>query len=166
LQVWETIYAGPGLFFGRIGNVRVVFLGSLISDADFAKFLSLLASDIDERADDQQMGVLYHIPDLASHPERRQAIALTLKKREAKLAKITAAYVMVTGSFIVRGVLNAIWWIAPPPYPSSVVSTPDEGFAYLATHLVREDPVFLTRSYALLHEKHPWLTNAAISMSG
>lgn len=163
LQGFQTIYAAPGLFFGQIGQVRVVFLGGLISNADFQKFLSLLASDIDERPDTQQMGVLYHIPDLGANPERRHAIAMTLREREAKLGKITAAYVMVTTSFIVRGVLKAIWWIAPPPYPCQVVATPNEGFTYLARHLPQEDPELLSSTYAALHSTHPWLTNSQMS---
>ncbi len=61
-----------------------------------------------------------------------------LDARKAKLSRITAGYVLVTSSQLVRGLLTAVFWFAPPPYPWHIATSARDGFAWLAGKLPGE----------------------------
>ncbi len=163
---WDTEYSAPGLFMGRIGRIKITCMTSLVSGQDFATYLELLARDIDQRSARQQLAVLNHAPDYNLTPERRHALGLVLKARADKLRAITAAYAMVTPSFIVRGGLKAIWWVAPPPYPCRVTGTPREAFDYLATFLPGESADLLSDRYSVLLRHLPWMGDVSQRAAG
>lgn len=79
--------------------------------------------------------------------EQRRQVAELLEARKERLREITAGYVMVTPSAIVRGLLTAVFWVAPPPYENRVVATPDEGFRWLATRCAWLDPAAALSRY-------------------
>ncbi len=165
MKTSETFYVAPGLYFGVTAGVRVMHMNERISDADFHRYLQLMQADIDGRSEGDAMGVLYHVPDAAITQERRIALAKALKSREDKLHKITAIYVLVTSSFLVRGVVRAIWWLAPPAYPCAVASTTQEGFALLAARVPGADATELDRSFQALLAEHAWLLQKDVAQS-
>jgi hypothetical protein len=62
-------------------------------------------------------------------------VAEVLVREHAKLARMTAGYVLVTPSMFARGLVTAVLWFASPPYEHHVVATSAEGFAWLGSRL-------------------------------
>ena len=132
-----------GLLMAYVGPVMGVYLGAL-TDASWARHLTELRRAIDGRRPGVRVGVLYHLPGVnTADAKRRKEAADFLESRREDLRASTAAYALATPSLIVRGVLRAIYWLSPPPYPYAIVATPREGFAYIATKL---DDVMVDRS--------------------
>jgi hypothetical protein len=117
------------------------------------RHLDELARAIDARI--TPVGVLYDVPSTRAFDamDRKEAAAL-LKAREAKLRKLTTAYAMATPSVLARGILNAVFWLAPPPYIYSVVSTVTEGLNYLASHTEGVSPRLVEEEYRWLLERN------------
>jgi len=155
---WETIHSVTGLFMGRIGLVRVTCMTPQISEQTFNYYLELLAREIDQTPLTQRMGVFDHAPEASLTAERRNSLGILLKSRAEKLRQITAGYAMVTPSFVVRGALKAIWWMAPPPYPSTVVATTRAGFDAIARWVPGEDAGKLDDTYAAIMGGLSWLS--------
>ena len=132
-----------GLLMAYVGPVMGVYLGAL-TDASWARHLTELRRAIDGRRPGVRVGVLYHLPGVnTADAKRRKEAADFLDSRREDLRASTAAYALATPSPIVRGVLRAIYWLSPPPYPYAIVATPREGLAYIATKL---DGVVVDRS--------------------
>ena len=85
--------------------------------------------------------------------DRREAAAL-LKAREEKLRKTTTAFALATPSMLARGILNAVFWLAPPPYIYAVVPTVTEGLNYLALHTEGVNPRLVEEEYRWLLERN------------
>lgn len=119
----------------REERVLLSYVDQRITPESFKRHLSALARDIDEWPSESGVrAVLYESPaPAAMSAEQRRQLADVLDARKTKLQRITAGYVMVTPSAVVRGILTAVFWIAPPPYPYRVLATPQEGFQWLAT---------------------------------
>lgn len=112
-------------------RLSVTYMDDRVNDESFGRYLTALAGDIDA-APEQQRAVLYDTPNSGTiDAARRRALAQVLEARMEKLGRITAGYVMVAPSPIVRGVLTAVFWISPPPYECRVVATEEEGFGWL-----------------------------------
>ena len=142
--------SGRGWFLDWIENVQVVYMDGRVTDASYGQYLVAVARDIDERGDDDAASILYHVPQpSALSADRRTKLAAILKEREARLRTITRSYVMATPSLLVRSGLRMIFWLAPPPYPNSVVATPREGYEFIARHEANVDPV----SWAAEHQR-------------
>jgi hypothetical protein len=56
-------------------------------------------------------------------PATRKRFAQWVKGREVDLASYRLGTVTITSSPVVRGVLSAIYWVSPPPYPHTVVAS-------------------------------------------
>lgn len=117
----------------RDDRLLLSYVDQRITTESFKRHITALAHDIDEWPASNTRAVLYESPaPAAMSADQRRQLADVLDVRKAKLKSITAGYVMVTPSAVVRGVLTAVFWIAPPPYPYRVVATPEEGFQWLA----------------------------------
>lgn len=136
-----------------LGPVLVVYVDARCSEQSFERQLTELAGAIDER--DGRAGVLYDVPSMRTlDARRRRAFTAMFEAHEERLAQTTAAYVLVTSSPVARGILRAMFWVAPPPYPHRVVSTTREGFAYLASEMPGLQGDLLEREYATLLRRH------------
>ncbi len=117
---------------GVIGNVKVTSVFKTLDDANFARLCAATARQIDESPDTMRSGVLYEVFGAGDmNAKRRKAMGEILAGRKEKLARITAGYVLVTSSPIVRGLLTAVFWFAPPGYDSHVAATVAEAFLWL-----------------------------------
>jgi len=140
-----------GLVMGAVAGVLVVRLGRSISDAVYAKHLSELARSIDERQPGTRIAVLYDsLGGVDTDAKRRQQAADMFAARRSKLAASTAAFALVTDSSLMRGVLRAVFWMAPPPYPWSVRATLREGLEYLREHVPTLDVARFLAEYEQL----------------
>lgn len=126
-----------------------VYMDDQVTDASFADYLRELGADIDRNQ--VRRGVLYHVAiPSAFSAERRHQLARVLDLRKDKLARLTAAYSMVTGSQLVKGVLTAIWWLAPPPYPRKVTTSLVTGVEFIAKYMPEVNAVEMARRFQAL----------------
>jgi hypothetical protein len=125
-----------GWFSVTIDRVQAVYMDASVDDASFARYVKALAREIANAPDGERRGIFYETPDpgTVTAARRRQVAGVLIRERD-KLARVTAGYVLVTPSMFARGVVTAVFWIAPPPYEHHVVATSAEGFAWLSTRL-------------------------------
>jgi hypothetical protein len=132
---------GVGWFLDWIGDVQVVYMDGRVTDSSYALYLDAVAREIDGRSEDDAVSVLYYVPQpSAVTADRRIRLGAVLKERERRIRGFTRAYAMATPSLVVRSGLKMVFWLAPPPYPNAVVSTPREGFEFIARHHPAVDP--------------------------
>jgi hypothetical protein len=128
--------AARGWFMATRGLVQYVYVDERIDGASFDLYVRTLAEDIDRRPAFEKRGVLYVVPSPGTlDANRRKQVGDVLNSRKSKLAAITAGYALATPSPIARGLLTAVFWLAPPPYPSKVTGEPREALRWLAEKL-------------------------------
>lgn len=121
-----------GWYMDRIGMVDVVLVHGKLTQASFDHLLAAMCRSIDERGDDEQVAALYEVPEPALMESAwRKRMAEALKEREDKLARTCPGYAMTTRSVVVRAALKVMYWIAPPPYPNTIVGTVREACEFL-----------------------------------
>lgn len=151
LSGWPV--AEPGLLMAHIGRILIIHTTAESTPHSQRRHLDELARAIDART--SPIGVLYDVPATrASDAMDRKEAAALLKSREEKLRKTTTAYAMATPSMLARGILNAVFWLAPPPYTYAVVATVTEGLNYLAMHTEGVNPRLVEEEYRWLLERN------------
>ena len=133
-------------------GLSVVYMDPTVSNASFDRYLQALARDFAELGRSKVLrGVLYDVPRPGVITANRRAqVAKVLNEFREPLADATAAYAMVTPSRVVRGILAAIFWIAPPPYAHRIVRTVRLGFDFIEERLPGTDAEALTGEYNAL----------------
>ncbi len=130
-----------GLFMNHLGRVMVVRIEEQISPRAFDRHLAELARAIDLRDEDQRCAVLYDVPWLSSMDAlRRRTVASMLNERKAMIRKTNAAFALSTASKLVRGALEAIFWMSPPSFPVHTAESTFEAFSFLQRFLPEVDP--------------------------
>lgn len=144
----ERVVSGDGWFMANRGPLNLVYLEGETSPRSFQAYLEALARDIDEWPGHEARSVCYwQTGGVASlDPTSRRALSDVLDSRRDKLRRITRGYAFVTESTVARGILVAVFWLAPPPYPHTVESTALAGFKWLAA---RDDRIAPTDALAL-----------------
>ena len=139
-----------------IDDVMFLYSDATLSDRGFERQLEELQKAIDLRGDDTLVGVVYDAPtsSLSIDAKRRKRSADVLDRRRAKLAKTTAGFALASPSAMMRGVLRAVFWLAPPPYPWAVVDTVHEALVYLKTVMPTLDVADVLSRYEALKRKH------------
>lgn len=138
-----------GWFLGIVQGVQVVYMDGRVTADAFARYLRVLAQVIDEQTVPQ--GVLYDIPEPASlTARRRKALAEVLERRRVRVRALTLGYALVTPSPFVRGILTAVFWLAPPPYESKVAGSLQDGFRWLAARCPGVDAAQACETYLWL----------------
>lgn len=74
-----------------------------------------------------------NVPDARTRGE----LAAWMHAVERDTLRLQVANVLVVSSTLVRHVLTALHWLAPPPVPTAVVATRAEAIAYLVPHARR-----------------------------
>ena len=147
----QELARGKDWLIAYYPRVQCAYFGPEVDDASFEDYAQRLEQDIDARADHQRFGILYYVPDTtAMDSPRRRRIAKILAARKEKLSQTTAAFVVVTQSPFIRGVLSTMFWMAPPGYPNKAVATTGQGFAFLAQHLSHIDAAATNEAFEAL----------------
>jgi hypothetical protein len=111
--------------------VRVTWEGVITSgvlDAYFAHLDQALARQ-------ERIGVVTDVrPSEAPGPAERKRIAAELLERDGALRAFVVMAVVLPNQFH-RGVLTAINWLAPPPYPQRAFVELDDGVAWVTRML-------------------------------
>lgn len=130
-------------------GLSVVYMDPTVSNESFDRYLQALAKDFAAVSRSKtRRGVLYDVPRPGViTASRRAQVAKVLNEFRDPLADVTAAYAMVTPSRVVRGILAAIFWIAPPPYAHRIVKTVRLGFDFIEERMPETDAEFLSREY-------------------
>ena len=149
-----------GLFMATIGRVLFTRIDEHLDPQSFERFLIELERSIDMRTPGQRFGIIYDVPDIGLNDAvRRRRVADILREREITLGSTTAGFALASSSRIVRGMLEAIFWIAPPPYPHTVVEGVREGLAFLNQFLPEVDPEAYEFEYQRLLARHGVVTS-------
>jgi hypothetical protein len=129
-------------------NVMFVYLDEHATAEAQEQHLNELAAAIDSRGDSAPMGVLYEQNAvLLADARQRARVAELFRRRRIALARTTAGFALATPSPLVRGVLRALFWLEPPPYPWAVAATPLAGLEVLRRHMPALDPLTALRAY-------------------
>ena len=137
-------------YLGRVFVIRV----EDADEASFERYLTELARSIDRRPDNARLLVLYDVPRLEQFSAtQRKRVADIVVHRRNKLGRTTEKLVLATASPFVRGMLQAVWWLAPPPYPYDFARDSHEAIALLAAGDPTLDAAALERDYAALLER-------------
>jgi hypothetical protein len=130
-QGWPVVE--PDLVMGYVGPVMVIRLAGGLSAHGFSRYIEEWSRSVDARPTDARVFAMYDLPEWPGMTAvQRREWAAMLKSREDKLRLTTQGMVLATPSVITRGAARAIFWLAPPPYPTAVVDTPEAAFAHIA----------------------------------
>jgi hypothetical protein len=145
----------PGLMMAMLDRLLVVHLDARLTPTSFARYRAAWLRAIDARAPQARAGALYAVPTWAGITARmRKDWADMLKSREQTLRATTAGMALVTPSLLVRGALNAVFWLAPPGYPYRVTESLGEGFAFLAQKVPLLDAALCEQQFAELMREY------------
>lgn len=129
-----------GLLMAHVGPLCFVHIRKGITPDGERTHERELARAIDARASDARVVVLYDVPSpLGISALARSSIARLLNERRRILRATTAAYALATPSAFVRGMLQAVFWVAPPPYPQAMFAEREPALAFLGSHLSELD---------------------------
>jgi hypothetical protein len=150
--LWTGIPGWPvlddGLLMAYIEDVMFIRIASDVTDRVFDRHLKELARSIDLRPVRLRVGVVYDAMGRVDvSAERRQSIANLLLSRRDKLAATTAAFALATDAAVMRGVLRAVFWLAPPPYPWAIRGSVREALEYVRTEMPKLDVDRVLRGY-------------------
>lgn len=150
---WPIVESG--LLMAGIGDVMFIYSDATLSEHGFERQLSELARVIDERAENTLVGVIYDAASssLSIDAKRRKRSAEVLDRRRTKLGKTTAAFALASPQAVTRGVLRAVFWLAPPPYPWAIVDTVREGLVYLKSKMPSLDVDQVLAEYEALKRR-------------
>jgi hypothetical protein len=144
-----------GILMEYVGRVLIVRIEQGVSDRAVDRFMTEWTRGIDIRGPNARAAALYDIPNWSdANAVRRMRFAHLLKSRQEMLRQTTKAWALCTTSRLVSGMVQAIYWMTPPPYPHTVVSTVREGFDFIQRHIPEVDAARYTASYARLLERY------------
>ena len=146
----------PGLLMAGIDDVMFMYSDATLSAKGAERQDVELGRVIDLRPENSFVGVLYDAPSssMSIDAKRRKRSAEVLDSRRAKLEKTTAGFALASPSAMTRGILRAVFWMAPPPYPYVIVDTVRDGLVYLRTKLPALDVDRVLAEYEALKRKH------------
>ena len=147
--------ARRGLLMAKVGVVSFIHISSALDEEGERVHAEELARMIDTRPVDVRVAVVYDVPEsMGISALARSGIAKLLNERKEKLARTTAAYALATPSTFVRGMLQAVFWIAPPPYPHRMVASMAEALDFIALHVPHVSPAHALAEYEATLARH------------
>lgn len=144
-----------GLLIAYVGPVVIVRIEEWVPPSSVDRYMAEFVRGIDIREPHTRAAALYDVPTWTGATSmRRRQWAKLLAEREDVLRRTTKAWALCTESPLVRGMLKAIHWIQPPPYPHTVVSTHRQAFDFLHRYMPEVEPASSTERYEALLRKH------------
>ncbi len=153
--VQERSSWGHGWFSTRIGALAATHIDHRVDSEGFAAVIADLDEDIATWPPGLPRAVLYDVPTPSVFgPEHRRKIAEVLRRHEETLARVATGFCLVTSSPIIRGVVTATFWLAPPRYPTHAAEQVAEGLAWLARGVPGADAVLWGETYKARHQEY------------
>ncbi|HEX2570721.1 MAG TPA: hypothetical protein VH877_14285 [Polyangia bacterium] len=109
-------------------------------EIDVGSFFSIIDSCLERQS---TFVVLHDIRGMGSlSPLQRKQFSEYIKSREMSLKQYIAAHAVVVSSAIERGIVTAVLWVSPPPFPVRVFTSPTDAETWvrgeLKTRLMRK----------------------------
>ncbi len=144
-----------GLVMPFIDRILLVRFDAHLTPRAFDHYRAEWLRSVDARGPHTRVVAFYDIPSFAGFTARqRKEMAEMLKSREEILRETTVAMALATPSPLVRGVLRAVYWLAPPPFDYAVVGRCEEALTFLAEKMPTLDPRRCENAYAELRRRH------------
>lgn len=142
--------AGLGWFLADVGLIHVGYMDGRAGRNEQLAYLDRLCHVIDHaHKTGLHRGVLYYCPSpMGMDPLTRKQFGQILQQKEHALRSITRCYSLVTPSPLVRGLLTAVFWIAPPPYVYKIQPTVRSALEWIS----EQDPRVDVASHAVAYE--------------
>jgi DNA-binding transcriptional regulator YbjK len=103
------------------------------SDQELGTYLSQLDDVL--RTPGRKVAIIDLLTAVAPPASQRRAQAAWIERNEALLRQNFTATAIVTDSALIRGVVTAIFWVRPLPYPTQVVEGMEAAREWLAPYL-------------------------------
>ncbi|HLT37039.1 MAG TPA: hypothetical protein VK034_12160 [Enhygromyxa sp.] len=111
-------------FVADLRDWPILRMRSPTSDVHIESFFSIIDDALSREA------VFVSIHDTRGMPNlnavQRRKFADYIQRREEPLGRWIAAHAVIVGSAIERGIVTAVLWLKPAPFPVKVFSTPQE----------------------------------------
>lgn len=160
VELWG---AGEGWLMAEIGEVHIGYNDSRVGHAAQMAYLDCQERAIVAAAERGfRRCVINYVPSVKMDSIARKRFGDMLNRHKEKLASTTMSYVMVTPSGVARGVMTAVLWLAPPPYPYAVVGTVEEATSTIQQVDNRINAALYARECLELIRGH--VPNAAIAV--
>ena len=119
----------------RRDSLRLWWITGVPEERAFLRFLETWQKEIDSRDGFSPIAVLFEMVEILLTPSQRARLVQVQAEREDKIRRTTRAFAMASPSRLTRGMLTAIYWLWPPPYPYRVTADPRTGFTFLSQHV-------------------------------
>ncbi len=129
----EGLHLGRGWFMTWLDGLEVVYMDKRLTPESFADYLVVLEHTM--KIAHSVRPVLYEVRHPALDPASRRKISALLNEYRDSARRYTLAYALVTPSPTVRGILTALFWMSPPPYPNKVFGTTEKAVGWLSSRV-------------------------------
>jgi hypothetical protein len=119
----------------RRDSLRLWWITGVPVEPAFERFLQTWQQEIESRDMSAPIAVLFEMVEILLTPSQRARLVQVQAEREDKIRRTTRAFAMASPSRLTRGMLTAIYWLWPPPYPYRVTADTRAGFDFLSQHV-------------------------------
>ncbi|HSC88484.1 MAG TPA: STAS/SEC14 domain-containing protein [Polyangiaceae bacterium] len=105
------------------------------TDADMEDYLSMLERMLARR--ERHVIIVDATGGKLLKGQHRKALAEWTRQNEAALRRYRAGLALVTSSAVLRGMITAVYWLTPAPFPYQPVSNMDEAWRWAEAQLVQ-----------------------------
>jgi hypothetical protein len=98
------------------------------SDDDMRSYLTMLELMLSRKA--RHVIIVDATQGKQLKSQHRKMLADWTQLNRQTLARYRAGLALVTPSAVLRGMITAVYWLSPPPFPYQPVSTMEEGWAW------------------------------------
>lgn len=153
VEEFKGFHQGEGWFLTWIDGVEVVFMDERLTPGSLSAYLDLIEELM--RTATTARSCLYQVLAPSAFDARaRSRLAGLFNKYKAGISKNTLGFALVTPSAPVRGILTALHWISPPPYPDKVFSDLPSAGRWLVQWQPGLQPDVLLTRFELLKARH------------
>jgi hypothetical protein len=140
-----------GLVMTHYPGLLVVRLEQELTASAFERYCEAWLRSVDARPTVARVAAVYEMPTWPGFTaSQRQRWGTMLKSRQAALQRTTVGMALASPSMMVRAALTGVFWLAPPPYPHTVVDGPCAAFDWAGARLGDIDIAACLRAYEQL----------------
>ena len=125
-----------GLVMTHYPGLLVVRLEQELTASAFERYCDAWLRAVDARPSVARVAAIYEMPTWPGlTASQRQRWGSMLKSRQAVLQRTTVGMALASPSMLVRAALTGVFWLAPPPYPHTVLDGPCAAFDWAGARL-------------------------------
>ena len=140
-----------GLVMTHYPGLLVVRLEQELTATAFERYCDAWLRSVDARPSVARVAAIYEMPTWPGlTASQRQRWGTMLKSRQAVLQRTTVGMALASPSMVVRAALTGVFWLAPPPYPHTIVDGPCAAFEWVGARLGAIDVAACLQAYERL----------------